>query len=509
MEEYRVCIVVTFNVRRPKTMPTPSEKEPTPPPQSDRKDRTFELNIPDSEAASGAAKPAFPTAKKVTPPLTADSTKEEETPTAEHPMPDVEVEVQAPQAMGSAGAGNLAPEKQGWITRMLGNRTNRRDVQIQALQTGYIEMVELMRSIRNHLDHQVETQRQLADSLQDLPQAVSSLGDIGKMTEHQTEVLGMVRDQLGRNEDHEKAIMTSMDGFNTTLGQMDQTSRDTTQTVAGLVEQAHASEASLRAMMERSEKRMATLTGFMSFLAIGAVGFALYVVLARTSGDGSAEESTYVDTQLGTAMPTLEATTSGGDEETVAVAAAEATDPAPDSEAADEVNPGSLTYIAPWELTADEPATDESFTDPFDDPAVEPIADENAAAIDPFAEPVEETVTDVEDAEASAETTEEPGTPESAVAEETTGDESEPASLEQPMTETESDTETLDAESTEEVETQEPAEAVEEDVAERPGVEGVVRRVFSFLESDAEEVAEDENAPTAELALDESVPIQP
>ena len=192
--------------------------------------------------------------------------------------PDVEVQ---PPPKSSGGSGQNLPtvQRQGWVSKVLGR--SRRDQQIQTLQSGYVEMLDMMRSITNHLDRQAQGQDQLLKTLDHFPDAVEGLRNVGKATEQQTEVLGMVRTQLETNAAHEHEIIKSMEGFNKTLNLMDETSRNTASTIGDLVESTRDSEDELRAMLERSEKRSALLTGILGVIGLLAIGSALYVGLSQ------------------------------------------------------------------------------------------------------------------------------------------------------------------------------------------------------------------------------------
>jgi hypothetical protein len=160
----------------------------------------------------------------------------------------------------------------------------RREQQLQTLQMGYMEMIQMMRSISAHLDRQADNQERVSKVVERFPEALDGLRSIGEATVQQGQMLGMVRDQMERSADNEEELLGSMNSFNKTLTVMDDTNRNTTQAIHTLVERARESESELRALMERSEKRMARLTGFMALLALAAVLFGLYAMFtSRTS----------------------------------------------------------------------------------------------------------------------------------------------------------------------------------------------------------------------------------
>lgn len=537
-------------------MPVPSENEPKASPHEDRKDEVFEIDLPETDSDGESDTAEIPAPGQDAPGAAPESAEERPRSYTE----DFAVEVQSPSSRARQGhdaASDMSSSKPGWLARVFGART-KRDTQIQALQSGYFEMVEMMRSIRNHLDHQVDTQRQLAASLRDLPDAVSSLRDVGKMTAQQTEVLGLVRDQLERNADHEKAMVSSMEGFNTTLNHMDQTSRDTTRTVSSLVERSHASEASLRAMMERSEKRMATLTGFMSFLALGAVAFALYVVLARSPADSGGREAEVASSFTpvpATDLASADGPAAGADDQDAPPATADddtlAADDAPvQSEAAEAPDEDALAA-----MSSTDAATEEAEAEIGEEAMASPASPGAEAAM--FLESADETVPGRDDAESQAGdgVLEAPGSEETAVqpaafqwlgrSQWNNDNQSvdEMAASVDALLESASQAAKSDAVAPQTPESAEPQESADEDVAEpesaapqaletstdpaegdpppdltsedgseRPGIQGVVRRVFSFLGEERDASAPnpgDSLAAAAEHALIQDASAQP
>ena len=410
---------------------------------------------------------------------------------------DVELHPPAQESVSDAHSNaQLAPVKQGWLGRIMRPR-HRREQQLQTLQSGYLEMLEMMRSIRTHLDHQVQTQEKLVESLKHFPDAVDGLKSIGQATAQQTEVLGMVREQLEQTAHHEEEIVGSMNNFNKTLNQMDETNRNSTQTVSTLMERSHDSETALRAMMERSEKRMATLTGLMGFLALAAVGFALYVVFDNKKGETpydaapvmpAMEESAAVE-----AMPVIEEPVT-----TEPVALATVIEDEVDAEVeqlpeAEAIEIPAETEIAPIEEPEIvEPATQESESEEGAEEMLdgENVAadvlpdDESVTALDVIESPDEDTAGMVEAIEMNIENVVddiEEGVEEGV---EESVEEDMEEGMEQGMEDMPEEAPDVDnANPTDE----DAAVEVEEEVStDRPGVKGVVRRVFSFLGNESD-----------------------
>ena len=224
---------------------------------------------PDNEAKPDRLAPAGSPPDPEVPGVSADSSTRD---TIEVQPPEHGTGQNLPTTTGAA--------RPGFLARVFHGRT-RRDQQLQTLQSGYVEMLDMMRSISRHLDRQAEAQDHLLKTLDHFPEAVEGLRNVGKATDQQVAVLGMVREQLEANSRHENGIIKSMEGFNKTLSQMDETTRSTTATIGDLVEISREAEDELRAMLERSEKRLTVLTGLLGAFGILAIGGAVYLGLAQ------------------------------------------------------------------------------------------------------------------------------------------------------------------------------------------------------------------------------------
>ena len=201
------------------------------------------------------------------------------------------IEIQPPPTSVPAGSSSevaIASSRQNWITRIFPGRS-RRDLQLQTLQSGYVEMLDLMRSISSHLDRQAQSQTRLLRSLERFPEAVDGLKNVGKATEQQTEVLKLVRDQLESTAQHEQDMVGSMEGFNRTLHLMDETNRATSSTVSDLVDRSHTAESELRTMLERSQQRLTLLSGVLGTVGLVVVAGVIYFSLAQ---DGNLRTTT-------------------------------------------------------------------------------------------------------------------------------------------------------------------------------------------------------------------------
>ena len=188
-----------------------------------------------------------------------------------------------------ASAGNHEPAqaKTGRLIRWPGSR---RDRQLAALQEGYVEMLGLMRGIREHLEKQQGVQEKMVHVLDRLPDSMDGLKNVGRAAEQQVEVMSLLRKQIESGATHDQQLIDSMNRFNQTLGVMDQTSRSSGRAVEQLIVKAADSEKMLREAMERSERRFMIVTAVfavVAMLAAGAVMFLVWANRAASSRDAS------------------------------------------------------------------------------------------------------------------------------------------------------------------------------------------------------------------------------
>ncbi len=197
--------------------------------------------------------------------------KQQEPESAEGDYIDVEPVSPAPRGR--------SPDRSGtWLAKL--RPSYRREQQIGVLQEGFEELVGLTRTIREHMDQQVQTQKTLVDLMKNLPEAVDGLKSVGKATEQQTETLALLKKQMESNVQHGEQMIDSIKHFNQTLGRMDETSKSTASTVAALVEKGRESEDLLRQILERSEKRLIYLIGTLLVVTLLVLGAGLYLGLA-------------------------------------------------------------------------------------------------------------------------------------------------------------------------------------------------------------------------------------
>ena len=175
------------------------------------------------------------------------------------PVPP-EHDVLPPESGGAFSVPPPVPQKKpGFLRRLF---TSRKKQQAVAMQNGYLEMVDLIRAIRSHLDRQETVQTSVLTMLEKVPGAM----------DRQHEVMTMFKQQLENGLENNRRLTDSMGNLNNTLAAMDESQKASSRTITDLIHRSRESEQLLREVMRRSERRMTALVVFF-FLAVVALGF--------------------------------------------------------------------------------------------------------------------------------------------------------------------------------------------------------------------------------------------
>lgn len=175
---------------------------------------------------------------------------------AHRPEPDV----LPPEPGGALSVPPPVPQKKpGFLRRLF---TSRKKQQAVAMQNGYLEMVDLIRAIRSHLDRQETVQTRVLGMLEKVPDVM----------DRQHEVTAMFKQQLENGMENNRRLTDSMGNLNSTLSAMDESQKASSRTITDLIHRSRESEQLLREVMRRSERRMTALVVFF-FLAVVALGF--------------------------------------------------------------------------------------------------------------------------------------------------------------------------------------------------------------------------------------------
>ncbi len=170
-----------------------------------------------------------------------------------------EAEVMPPENEALSMPPPLPMKKPGLLRRIF---TSRKKQQAVAMQNGYLEMVDLARSIRTHLDRQEDVQARVLTMLEKVPDTM----------DRQHEVMTLFKKQLEGNLENDRKLTESMGQLNGTLSAMDESQKSSTRTVTDLIHRSRESEQLLREVMRRAERRMTILLAFFFLLVMG-LGF--------------------------------------------------------------------------------------------------------------------------------------------------------------------------------------------------------------------------------------------
>ncbi len=171
-----------------------------------------------------------------------------------------EHDVLPPELGGALSVPPPVPQKKPGLLRRL--FTSRKKQQAVAIQNGYLEMVDLIRAIRSHLDRQETVQTSVLTMLEKVPDVM----------ERQHEVMTIFKQQLENGMENNRRLTDSMGNLNNTLSAMDESQKASSRTITDLIHRSRESEQLLREVMRRSERRMTALVIFF-FLAVVALGF--------------------------------------------------------------------------------------------------------------------------------------------------------------------------------------------------------------------------------------------
>ena len=178
-------------------------------------------------------------------------------------------------------------------------RPSKRDQQLARISEGYLEMVDLVRSIRGQLDSQSENNMILRESLVHLPQVIKGLDQgieqFGKSQLVVGKTLGEIHTQLKFSNERDSRLAGSMDGFNDTLRCMDETSKETMRTFDRVQERMKDSDIRMESFfkdvqdtekktsetMVRLQRNMATMHYIFLGCLMAVIGVLVFTVIMK------------------------------------------------------------------------------------------------------------------------------------------------------------------------------------------------------------------------------------
>jgi hypothetical protein len=162
-----------------------------------------------------------------------------------------------PEPPGALSVPPPVPQKKpGFLRRLF---TSRKKQQAVAIQNGYLEMVDLIRAIRSHLDRQENVQTSVLNMLEKVPDVM----------ERQHEVMTIFKQQLENNMENDRRLTDSMGRLNSTLSGIDESQKASSRTITDLIHRSRESEQLLREVMRRAERRMTILLVVFFLLVVG------------------------------------------------------------------------------------------------------------------------------------------------------------------------------------------------------------------------------------------------
>ena len=217
----------------------------------------------------------------------------------------------APGAPAAAASNNSA--KPSILARVTGNA--KREQSVNQLQEGFTEVVDLIRTVRVHLDQQADRSDRLLSLMENLPGALEAipeasrnqsrmaesmashadqqnkaitrlnetLGSMATASEHQSQVMGVLQQQIESSRRTDEQLLGSFSAVNQTLIQLSQSSQASVQTLRKVTDQSDRSSQRIEDLMRRNSRTMTTMAIVGWTLAATGLGTAAFALL-RASG---------------------------------------------------------------------------------------------------------------------------------------------------------------------------------------------------------------------------------
>lgn len=201
------------------------------------------------------------------------------------------------------GDGDEAAEAHANSTSQLAPARSGRGRSVAELQRGYDEVMHLVRKISDHLDTQTERTERMMQWMEHMPQALEALPEVsrqnarmieilkehlshinerdsslngtlsrlGDSSQHQTEVLGLLQQQLDNSSRSAEQMTETLGSFREALGNLANTNNRSTEILANVVRASEERESTLTAMFERTQRWMIVAAILIGTLAVGAI----------------------------------------------------------------------------------------------------------------------------------------------------------------------------------------------------------------------------------------------
>ena len=274
-------------------------------------------------------------------------------------------------------------------------KAKQRDEQLIRISEGYVEMVDMVRSIRDQADAQYQNNLILRESLIHLPDAIQSLEGFGKSHEQVGSALEKINEQMKTNLAKDERMANTMEGFNDTLKGMNGTTKATIQTfdrvqermrdsdirMENLFSNVRQSEEKVSESMTRLQRNMSIFQAFFLLCLLGIIGGLIYLFINKDDFTTKPQELAPIQQQavqpsnLTTPPPAIVPSADTPVEEPPSIIAPETTSETTPSEVSSDIVPSDIypadlvpEDIQPSDLTSEKPATE--------NPVEEPLAEE-------------------------------------------------------------------------------------------------------------------------------------
>ena len=201
--------------------------------------------------------------------------------------------------------------KRGLLSRIKGEMPGaKRDQAIADLKAGYDEVVDLMKTVRTHLNDQSERSQHLLELLRHMPEALQSLPEtnrnqsrlleviqnhldqqsrhatrfndslttLTRVTEQQTQILGVIQQHMDASSQTDDKLLRSFTAMNQTLENLNDSTRLSANNMRELNERAAADDRRMQQMMEKTGRQMTVLSITSWIMAAIALGVAVYAI---------------------------------------------------------------------------------------------------------------------------------------------------------------------------------------------------------------------------------------
>ncbi|MDQ8189479.1 hypothetical protein [Roseibacillus persicicus] len=153
---------------------------------------------------------------------------------------------------GKDTGGNLKQNtRRSWLPW---KRQNRRDQQLSQLREGYIELIELIRSISSHLEWQKQENSQVSALVESLPPALNSFEKLATSQQQVTAILGRINSHMEDSNLKDQKLLENMQGFNSTIKEVSATNHNALGTLNQVQDRIGQSDERMTALFQQASQ---------------------------------------------------------------------------------------------------------------------------------------------------------------------------------------------------------------------------------------------------------------